>query len=177
MIGGNVVNDIPPRARGVAMMFQSYGLYPHYTVRNNIAFPPRTQRVPRTEIEKEVEWASQILGIGHLLDRRPRQLSGGERRRVALARALVRQPTALLLDEPLSNLDAKLRASARRSSNSSSGSGSPPLMCPTIRSKRWARAIASPLSTMVRCGKWECRRRSTTTPPTASSRPFSARRQ
>jgi multiple sugar transport system ATP-binding protein len=113
MIGGNVVNDIPPRARGVAMMFQSYGLYPHYTVRKNIAFPLRTQRVPSAQIEEKVEWASQLLGIGHLLDRRPRQLSGGERQRVALARALVREPTALLLDEPLSNLDAKLRASAR----------------------------------------------------------------
>ena len=113
MIGGSLVNDIPPRARGVAMMFQSYGLYPHYTVRNNIAFPLRTQRIPRAKIEKQIEWASQLLGIGHLLDRRPRQLSGGERQRVALARALVREPTALLLDEPLSNLDAKLRASAR----------------------------------------------------------------
>jgi multiple sugar transport system ATP-binding protein len=114
LIGGSVVNDMPPRARGVAMMFQSYGLYPHYTVRNNIAFPLRTQRVPRAEIEKKVQWASQLFGIGHLLDRRPRQLSGGERQRVALARALVREPTALLLDEPLSNLDAKLRASARQ---------------------------------------------------------------
>jgi multiple sugar transport system ATP-binding protein len=114
VIGGSVVNDIPPRARGVAMMFQSYGLYPHYTVRNNIAFPLKTQRVPRAEIENKVAWASQLLGIDHLLDRRPRQLSGGERQRVALARALVREPTALLLDEPLSNLDAKLRASARQ---------------------------------------------------------------
>ena len=113
LIGGDVVNDIPPRARGVAMMFQSYGLYPHYSVRKNIAFPLRTQRVPNAEVERKVEWASQLLGIGHLLDRRPRQLSGGERQRVALARALVREPTALLLDEPLSNLDAKLRASAR----------------------------------------------------------------
>jgi len=114
LIDGNVVNDMPPRARGVAMMFQSYGLYPHYTVRNNIAFPLRTQRVPRAEIEKKVAWAAQLLGIERLLERRPRQLSGGERQRVALARALVREPTALLLDEPLSNLDAKLRASARQ---------------------------------------------------------------
>jgi len=114
LIGGDNVNNVPPRARGVAMMFQSYGLYPHFSVRNNIAFPLRTQRVPSAEIDKKVAWASQLLGIDHLLDRRPRQLSGGERQRVALARALVRQPTALLLDEPLSNLDAKLRSSARQ---------------------------------------------------------------
>ena len=113
MIGGDVVNDLPPRARGVAMMFQSYGLYPHYKVRDNIAFPLRTQRVPPAEIKTKVAWAAELLGIEHLLDRRPRQLSGGERQRVALARALVREPTVLLLDEPLSNLDAKLRASAR----------------------------------------------------------------
>src|SRR6476619_4227372 len=111
LIGGDIVNDIPPRARGVAMMFQSYGLYPHFTVRHNIAFPLKTQRVSRAEIDKKVAWASQLLGIGHLLDRRPRQLSGGERERVALA--LVREPTVLLLDAPLSNRDAKLRASAR----------------------------------------------------------------
>jgi multiple sugar transport system ATP-binding protein len=113
IIGGSIVNDMPPRARGIAMMFQSYGLYPHYKVRDNIAFPLRTQRTPAAEIKAKVEWASELLGIAHLLDRRPRQLSGGERQRVALARALVREPTVLLLDEPLSNLDAKLRTSAR----------------------------------------------------------------
>jgi multiple sugar transport system ATP-binding protein len=113
VIGNDVVNDMPPRARGIAMMFQSYGLYPHFTVRNNIAFPLKTQGVGRAEIATKVEWAAQLLGIDHLLERRPRQLSGGERQRVALARALVRDPTVLLLDEPLSNLDAKMRASAR----------------------------------------------------------------
>ena len=113
VIGGTIVNDIPPRARGIAMVFQSYGLYPHFKIRDNIAFPLKTQRVPKAKIREKVVWAAELLGIEHLLDRRPRQLSGGERQRVALARALVRDPTAFLLDEPLSNLDAKLRTAAR----------------------------------------------------------------
>src|SRR6516164_3173195 len=113
LIDGQVVNDVPPRGRGIAMVFQSYVLYPHLTVWNNIAFPLRTQGTARPEIKRKVEWAAGLLGIDHLAQRRPRELSGGERQRVALARALVRDPTVFLLDEPLSNLDAKLRASAR----------------------------------------------------------------
>src|SRR6202795_4277344 len=113
LIGGQVVNRLSPRARRIAMVFQSYALYPHLSVYKNIAFPLKAQKVPKEQHRKKVEWAAGLLSIGDLLDRKPRDISGGERQRVSLARAIVREPAVFLLDEPLSNLDAKLRASAR----------------------------------------------------------------
>ncbi|MGA7143063.1 MAG: ABC transporter ATP-binding protein [Desulfobacterales bacterium] len=113
IINGQVVNDIPPREREIAMVFQSYALYPHKTVFKNIAFPLTVEKLAKKEIKKKVEWSADLLGIGHLLDRRPAQISGGEKQRVAIARALVRTPKVLLLDEPLSNLDAQVRHTAR----------------------------------------------------------------
>lgn len=113
LIGAEDVTQLPPRARNIAMVFQSYALYPHLTVYKNIAMPLRVQGLSRAEVDKKVEWAAAMFDIQRLLKRKPRQLSGGERQRVALARAVVREPVVFLLDEPLSNLDAQLRTSAR----------------------------------------------------------------
>jgi multiple sugar transport system ATP-binding protein len=112
-IGDRVVNNVAPKDRDVAMVFQSYALYPHMTVYDNMAFGLKLRRVPKPTIDRRVREAAQSLGIENLLDRRPRQLSGGQRQRVAVGRAIVREPVVFLMDEPLSNLDAKLRVEAR----------------------------------------------------------------
>jgi multiple sugar transport system ATP-binding protein len=112
-IGANVVNKVPPKARDIAMVFQNYALYPHMTVYDNMAFGLKMRKFPKPEIAKRVGEAAEILGIQELLKRKPRQLSGGQRQRVAVGRAIVRHPQVFLFDEPLSNLDAKLRVQMR----------------------------------------------------------------
>src|SRR5271168_1987903 len=112
-IGDQLVNDVPPKDRDIAMVFQNYALYPHMTVFENMSFGLRLKKFPKPEIKRRVEHAAGILGITDLLDRRPRQLSGGQRQRVAMGRAIVRNPKVFLFDEPLSNLDAKLRVQMR----------------------------------------------------------------
>ena len=112
-IDDQLINAVPPGKRDIAMVFQSYALYPHKSVRENIGFGLKVRKMPRTEIEERVQEAAQLLEIAHLLERKPRQLSGGQRQRVALGRAITRNPKAFLLDEPLSNLDAKLRIQMR----------------------------------------------------------------
>jgi multiple sugar transport system ATP-binding protein len=112
-IGDRVVNEIAPKDRDIAMVFQSYALYPHMSVYDNMAFGLKLRKTPREEIKRRVQEAADILGIGNLLDRKPRQLSGGQRQRVAVGRAIVREPSVFLFDEPLSNLDAKLRVQTR----------------------------------------------------------------
>ena len=120
-IGGTVVNDVTPRDRDIAMVFQNYALYPHMKVYDNIAFGLRLRKVPKDEIDKRVRHAAQVLGLENLLDRKPRALSGGQRQRVAMGRAIVREPQAFLMDEPLSNLDAKLRVEMRAEISSAAG--------------------------------------------------------
>ncbi|MGZ6546353.1 MAG: ABC transporter ATP-binding protein, partial [Actinomycetota bacterium] len=112
-IGDHVINDDTPRDRDIAMVFQNYALYPHMTVYKNLAFGLKERKTPKAEIDRRVREAGEMLGLEELLTRRPAQLSGGQRQRVAMGRALVREPVAFLLDEPLSNLDAKLRVQMR----------------------------------------------------------------
>ncbi len=112
-IGDRLVNDVPPKDRDIAMVFQSYALYPHMSVYDNMAFGLKLRKTPKQEVDQRVHEAAQMLGIDALLDRKPKQLSGGQRQRVALGRAIVREPHVFLMDEPLSNLDAKLRVQTR----------------------------------------------------------------
>jgi len=112
-IGDRLVNDVPPKDRDIAMVFQSYALYPHMSVYDNMAFGLKLRKMPKAEIDRRVKEAAEILGIENLLDRKPKQLSGGQRQRVAVGRAIVREPAVFLFDEPLSNLDAKLRVQTR----------------------------------------------------------------
>ena len=112
-IGGRVVNDVSPKDRDIAMVFQNYALYPHMTVAQNIGFGLKMRRLSRAEVELKVRSTAKMLGLGQWLDRKPAQLSGGQRQRVAMGRAIVREPKVFLMDEPLSNLDAKLRVQMR----------------------------------------------------------------
>jgi len=112
-IGDKIVNDVAPKDRDIAMVFQSYALYPHMTVRDNLAFGLKLRKVPKQEIERRVKEAADTIQLSNLLDRKPKELSGGQRQRVALGRAIVREPAVFLMDEPLSNLDAKLRVQTR----------------------------------------------------------------
>ena len=116
-IGGELMNEVAPKERDIAMVFQNYALYPHMTVFENMAFALKLRKTPKDEIKKRVEEAAKILDISHLLDRKPKALSGGQRQRVALGRAIVRSPKVFLMDEPLSNLDAKLRVAMRTEIN------------------------------------------------------------
>src|SRR5438445_27167 len=112
-IGDRVVNHLTPKERDIAMVFQNYALYPHLNVAENIAFGLRLRKTPKSVIDERVAWAGRLLGLSQYLDRRPKELSGGQRQRVAMGRAIVRQPQVFLMDEPLSNLDAKLRVQMR----------------------------------------------------------------
>src|ERR671934_848795 len=112
-IGGRVVNDLTPKERDIAMVFQNYALYPHLSVADNIAFGLRLRRTPKDVVDERVAWAAKLLGLTPYLQRRPKELSGGQRQRVAMGRAIVRKPQVFLMDEPLSNLDAKLRVQTR----------------------------------------------------------------
>jgi len=129
LIGDRVVNEVAPKDRDIAMVFQSYALYPHMTVFDNLAFGLKLRKMPKAEIDTRVRQAAGILGLEKLLDRKPKALSGGQRQRVALGRAIVREPQVFLMDEPLSNLDAKLRGSI-------AASGRPSSTSPTTRSRR-----------------------------------------
>ena len=151
LIGDRVVNDVPPKDRDIAMVFQSYALYPHMSVYDNMAFGLKLRKVPKAEIDKKVKEAAELLGILQFLDRKPKQLSGGQRQRVAVGRAIVRSPSVFLFDEPLSNLDAKLRVETRANCQAGSASASRwaapscasrACSCSTSRCRTWTPSCA-----------------------------------
>ncbi|MFC7109149.1 ABC transporter ATP-binding protein [Nonomuraea rubra] len=162
-IGDTLVNDLPPAERDIAMVFQFYALYPHLRTRDNLAFPLRAEGLPKAEVRERVEEAARLMRLGPLLDRRPRRLSGGEQQRVALARALVRRPRAFLMDEPLTNLDAELRADMRTEIKHLQGKwGRRWSTSPTTRSRRCRSVTGSPSSTRAASSRSARRWRSTT---------------
>jgi multiple sugar transport system ATP-binding protein len=176
-IGERVVNNVPPKDRDIAMVFQNYALYPHMTVKENMAFSLKLARAPKKVLEERVGKAAEILGLGQLLDRYPRQLSGGQRQRVAMGRAIVRDPQVFLFDEPLSNLDAKLRVQMRteiKELHQRLKTTSVYVTHDQIEAMRWPTASSSSSSaTSSRSG----RRSSSTTGRTTCSGPASSARR
>jgi multiple sugar transport system ATP-binding protein len=170
-IGDLVVNDVPPKERDIAMVFQNYALYPHMSVYDNMAFGLKLHKMPRQEIEDRVQDAARILGLGELLKRRPAALSGGQRQRVAMGRAIVRHPQAFLMDEPLSNLDAKLRVQTRAEIarlQDELGVTTIYVTHDQVEARPWA--TGWPSCARVCCSRWIPRSRSTSIRPTCSWR-------
>ena len=176
-MGERVVNDLSPKDRNVAMVFQSYALYPHMTVAENIGFALRLRKVPKDEIRAKVKDAADLLGLTEYLDRKPAQLSGGQRQRVAMGRAIVREPSVFLMDEPLSNLDAKMRVQMRAEiSRIQRRVGVATLYVTHDQTEAMTmgdRVAVLHMGRLQQCGRPRC---STTTPTTSSWPPSSARR-
>ena len=178
-IGGADVTDLAPRRRDIAMVFQSYALYPHMSVRKNIGYGLKVRRTPKDEARRRVDEVAELLGLEELLERKPAQLSGGQRQRVAMGRAIVREPKAFLMDEPLSNLDAKLRVGMRASLAQLHARLGVTTVYVT-HDQTEAMTLGQRVAVMrrrPRSSRSTRRRRSTTSRPTCSWRPSSARRR
>ena len=177
LIGERLVNDVSPKDRDIAMVFQNYALYPHMNVFDNMAFGLKLRKVPRPEIQRRVKDAADILGLGELLHRKPKELSGGQRQRVALGRAIVREPKVFLMDEPLSNLDAKLRVQTRAELiKLHRRLGITTIYVTHDQTEAMTMATASRCSTTARCSRWTRRWCCSTIPRTCSWRGSSAAR-
>jgi multiple sugar transport system ATP-binding protein len=162
-IGDKIVNHMAPRDRDIAMVFQNYALYPHLTVYDNIAFGLRLRKTSKEEMDKRVRHAAEVLGLEDFLERKPRALSGGQRQRVAMGRAIVREPQAFLMDEPLSNLDAKLRVQMRAEISSlQTELGVTTVYVTHDQIEAMTMATASPSCARASCSRWRRRRSSTT---------------